>query len=103
MRVVVATPMVMKEIFDGDDLSVTRIEGEVTPILVVKEGEETLGEFLSWAHWVIQGKKDDLSSALREIMNLVTSENPDAEKLHFIGEALHSVGLLSKEDIPPKV
>lgn len=92
----------LKEIFQGDDLSVLRSGSDANPVIIIKEGGNKLGEFQNWEYWVIQGLKGDLTKALRDIMNLVLTSNPLQEKLHFIGVTLNEAGFLSEKEIPSK-
>jgi len=55
----------IKEIYEGNDLSALRF-GSEHPILVVKDGDETLGEFMHWAYWVKEGIKGQMGEVLRD-------------------------------------
>lgn len=92
----------LEETFEGDDLNVLRDGSDDNPLLKIREGSEALGEFQRWQYWIREGAKGDLTKTLREIMNLVLSSNPDSEKLHFIGKALHEIDLLAEGSIPPR-
>ena len=91
MKVVVRSPDV-KEVFTADKLSVARQGSDDFPVLVIRDADCTIGEFMTWNHWVLQGHKGDLSEAIADIRNILASENSSLEKLKFIQEAVSKVG-----------
>lgn len=53
MEILVTTSDGMTVTFTGDDLRTIRGGSEHMPILIVRDGEKTLGEFANWNHWKV--------------------------------------------------
>ena len=62
-------PDEVKEVFEGNNLSVTRTGTDVTPILIVRDLDSNtiLGEFAAWACWVVGGVPDQFKDAFTKL------------------------------------